>query len=81
VCSAYEARTKRVFPMIHIIAKDEGVEKDVQIMRIHYEMAGFDLTGRGRLLPRIARCTLRELITQTGRFHGLNEILHDECYE
>jgi hypothetical protein len=34
-----------------------------------------------QIIPRIARCTLRELITQTGRFHGLNEILHDERYE
>jgi hypothetical protein len=67
--------------MSHTIARNEGVEGDVQIMRMHYETAGFDLTGRGRLSPKIARCTLRELITQMGRFHGLNEILHDERYE
>lgn len=30
--------------MIHIIARNEGVEGDVQIMRMHYETAGFDLT-------------------------------------
>jgi hypothetical protein len=52
--------------MIHIIARDEGVEKDVQIMRMHYETAGFDLTGRGKILTK--NCPL--YITRAYRANG-----------
>jgi hypothetical protein len=67
--------------MSHTIARNEGVEGDMQIMRMPYEPAGFDLTGEEDYFQEMPAVHYESLSRKRARFHGLNEILHDERYE